>query len=180
MSDGETRVHEFRQHWVTLLGPFLLLLAGLAIFKYGRDFFLSREGRLLLSGLFGTFEPMLGPQGVKTLEEIAEPVVIIFLILVFALPFVSAYVVRATTRLGVDSHQIIWRRGVFARDITQIEIGEIVGVNVSQTLLGRLLNFGDVDVETRGEDRLVMRVMDDARAFAGLVLDYKHSIAGAR
>ena len=173
MSEGE-RVYRFRPHWVTLLGPLLLAILGVVVFKFGRDFFSSREGGLLIEGVFGSFEPVLGRKGVTELEGYAEPVAVLGLVLLFGLPFLSAYLVRATTVLSVDSRQIIWRRGVLARDITQIEIGEIVGVNVSQTLMGRVLGYGTVDVETRGEDRLVMRLMDDARGFAGLVLDFKH------
>ena len=89
----------------------------------------------------------------------------------------SVLAVRAATLLWVDEEQIIWRRGVFARKITQVEIGEIVGVNVSQSLLGRLLGYGDVDVETRGADRLVEKCLANARGFAGLVLDLKHQRA---
>jgi hypothetical protein len=176
--DNQTeRVYEFRPHWVVLVGPALLALAGVAAFKFGRDFFLSREGVLFTNGLFGTFEPLIGPQGVGILEKAAEPLAILFLFLLFGWPLVRAFILRAATVLGVDSQQIIWRRGIIERDITQVEIGEIVGVNVSQSLIGRLLGFGTVDIETRGEDRLVMKMMDDPRGFAGLVLDFKHRLA---
>jgi len=170
----QDRIYEFRPHWVTLMSPVLLAIFGVVVFKFGRDFFLSREGQLLIDGVFGSFEPAIGRKGVEELESYAGPIAIFGLILLFGLPFLSAYLVRATTVLSVDPRQIIWRRGVLIRDVTQIEIGEIVGVNVSQTLMGRMLGYGTVDVETRGEDRLVMRLMDDARGFAGLVLDFKH------
>jgi uncharacterized membrane protein YdbT with pleckstrin-like domain len=175
--DQNERVYEFRPHWIMLVRPTLIALAGIAVYKFGRDFFSSREGVLFANGLFGTLGPLLGPQGVETLERLAQPLVILLLILVFGLPLLRAFILRATTSLGVDSRQIIWRRGIFLRDITQVEIGEIVGVNVAQSLLGRLLGFGTVDIETRGEDRLVMPMMDKARGFAGLVLDFKHRFA---
>ncbi len=95
----------------------------------------------------------------------------------FGLPLFWALAVRAATILRVDGQQIIWRRGVFARDITQVEIGEVVGVNVYETFIGRILGFGTVDIETRGNDRLVAYMIANARGFAGLVLDFKHRLA---
>ncbi len=178
MTEQETeRVWAFRAHWVTLLYPLLIALVGVAIFKFGRDFFVSRKGELFASDMLRALEPAIGAENVHALEKYAEPASIVVLALLFGLPLAKAWIVRATTSLGVDGRQILYRRGVIARDITQIEIGEIVGVNVSESLLGRLLGFGTVDIETRGEDRLVMDLVGNARGFAGLVLDLKHRLA---
>lgn len=144
MSERQTeRVCELRPNWVTLVGPLLLAPIGVAVFKYGRDFFTSREGVLLQNGVFGSIEPVIGPDGVKMPENSAEPAAIILLFLLFGLPLIRALILRATTSLGVDSRQIIRRRGVIARDITRIEIGEIVGVNVSQSLARAALRLWD-------------------------------------
>jgi len=178
MSEGETgRVYEFKPHWLTMVGPWLLALVGVAVFKFGRDFLASREGVQLANEFLRAVAPVLGPNGVKTLENVAAPAGVVLLFLIFGLPLAWAWIRRSTTILAVDGRQIIWRRGVIARDITQVEIGEIVGVNVSQSLFGRLFGYGTVDVETRGEDRLVMELVGNARGFAGLVLDFKRRLA---
>ena len=168
---------EFKPHWVTLARPTLLALLGLALYKFGRDFAQSRAGMLEIDRLLRGIEPVIGVDGVKQLVKFAEPASIGVVVLVFGLPLFWALAVRAATILRVDGQQIIWRRGVFARDITQVEIGEVVGVNVYETFIGRILGFGTVDIETRGNDRLVAYMIANARGFAGLVLDFKHRLA---
>jgi uncharacterized membrane protein YdbT with pleckstrin-like domain len=171
-----TRIWEFRPHWVTLLRPFSIALIGVVIFKFGSDFFASRQGAAFSSDILRGLKPAIGPRGVTALESYAEPLSILLLTLLFGLPLLKAWILRATTCLAVDDRQILWRRGIIARDITQIEIGEIVGVNVYESVLGRILGYGTVDIETRGEDRLVMHTVGGARGFAGLVLDIKHRL----
>ena len=171
------RVWDFKPHWVTLARPILLALLGLGLYKFGRDFAQSRAGMLETDRLLRGIEPMIGADGVKQLVKFAEPASIGVVVLVFGLPLFWALAVRAATILRVDGQQIIWRRGVFARDITQVEIGEVVGVNVYETFIGRILGFGTVDIETRGNDRLIAYMIANARGFAGLVLDFKHRLA---
>lgn len=171
------RIWEFRPHWVTLLRPLLIALVGVVIYIFGHDFLASRQGVAFVNGIVRALEPAIGPRGVAALESYAEPGAIVILALLFGLPLLKAWIVRGTTCLAVDDRQILWRRGIIARDITQIEISEIVGVNVYESLLGRILGYGTVDIETRGEDRLVMNTVGGARSFAGLVLDIKHRLA---
>ena len=170
------RTWEFRPHWVTLVPPLSIALIGVIVFKFGRDFLVSHEGIAFANDLLRALEPAIGREAVAALEKYAEPGSILILALLFGSPLLKAWIVRATIRLAVDDRQILFRRGVIARDITQIEIGEIVGVNVYESVLGRLLGYGKVDIETRGEDRLVMDTVSNARGFAGLVLDIKHRL----
>ena len=168
------RTWEFRPHWVMLVRPFLIAVIGVIIFKFGRDFLVSHKGVAFTNDMLRALEPAIGPEAVAALEKYAEPGSILILALLFGAPLLKTWIVRATTCLAVDDRQIVFRRGIIARDITQIEIGEIVGVNVNESVLGRILGYGTVDIETRGEDRLVMDTVGDARGFAGLVLDIKH------
>ncbi len=180
MTDRDaTRVWEFRPHWVVLVRPLLFALIGVAIFIFGRQFATSRHGESLIDEFIRAAQPLLGEDGTRTLLKSAEPLSIALLALFFGLPLLGALIRRASTSITVDGWQIIFRRGILARAITQVEIGEVVGVNVTQTVLGRLLGFGTIDVETRGEDRLFVRGIGDARGFAGLVLDSKRRF-GAR
>ena len=81
-----------------------------------------------------------------------------------------ALAVNATTTIEVDERQIVFRAGVFARQIRQVEIREIVGIDVLESMSGRVLGYGTVDVETRGYDRLVTHVIGGVRELAGFVL----------
>jgi hypothetical protein len=165
---------EFKPHWLTLFGPAVRAIIGVVLYKFARDFFTSSQGEALLGPGLLQLGQTFGAPVVRTIERFAEPVGVGFLLLFFILPLGWAWLVRETTQFSVDHRQIIWRRGVIARAITQVEIGEIVGVNVYESIMGRLFGYGTVDVETRGEDRLVAKMLDGARGFAGLVLDLKH------
>jgi uncharacterized membrane protein YdbT with pleckstrin-like domain len=85
-------------------------------------------------------------------------------------PLVWALAVNATTIIEVDERQIVFCAGVFARQIRQVEIREIVGISVLESMSGRVLGYGTIDVETRGYDRLVTHVIGRARELAGFVL----------
>ncbi len=168
---------EFKRHWVTLVRPVFIALLGVVIYKYGHDFANSRAGAHELDEFLRGIESIIGVGGANWLLKAGTPVAIGVLTILFGFPLAWALAVRATTLLDVDNQQILWRRGVFAQTVTQIEIGEVVGVNVSQTFVGRLLGYGTVDIETRGNDRLLAHFIGNARGFAGLVLDMKHHIA---
>jgi len=177
-SVADDRIWDFRPHWLMLVRPSILAFVGLALFKYGRDYALSRSGGVEVERFLRALEPLIGGAGLRALREWGEFACLLALLLFFGTPLLWALAVRATTVLRVDGRQIVWRRGVFARAITQIEIGELVGVNVYESLIGRIFGFGTVDVETRGEDRLVVRFLENARGFAGLVLDAKRRSRG--
>jgi len=80
---------------------------------------------------------------------------------VFVYP-VLALAVRATI-LRVTA-AIIWRRGLRARH-NQVEIARWSALT-STNLHRRILGFGTVDIETRGNDRLVANMIANARGFA--------------
>ena len=170
------RTWEFKPHWVTLLLPFLIALIGVIIFEFAREFMVSREGAAFANDILRVLEPAIGPEAVAALEKYAERGSILILALLFGSPLLKAWIVRATTRLAVDDRQVLFGRGAIARVVTQVEIGEIVAVNVYQSVLGRILGYGKVDIETRGEDRLVMDTVGDPRGFAELVLDIKRRL----
>jgi len=152
----------------------MIALVGLVLIRFGLDFARSRAGALEIDRLPREIATIVGVTPPLEFAPSASFLLGLLLAFLFLAPLLWALAVRATTILRVDDRQIIWRRGVFARDITQLEIGEVVGVNVYETFMGRLLGFGTVDIETRGEDRLVAHLIANARGFAGLVLDFKH------
>jgi uncharacterized membrane protein YdbT with pleckstrin-like domain len=98
------------------------------------------------------------------------PLVICVIVWICGWPLVWALAVNATTIIEVDERQIVFCAGVFARQIRQVEIREIVGISVLESMSGRVLGYGTIDVETRGYDRLVTHVIGRARELAGFVL----------
>jgi uncharacterized membrane protein YdbT with pleckstrin-like domain len=70
------------------------------------------------------------------------------LIAAFALGF--AYLKRASTEIAVTDRRIIFKRGLIRRHTVEMNMQKVESVDVDQTLLGRLFNYGDVTVRGVG------------------------------
>ena len=62
----------------------------------------------------------------------------------------TALVRRATTELVLTDRRIIAKRGLVSRDTVEMNLGKVESVHVNQSLLGRLLDYGDVTVVGTG------------------------------
>jgi uncharacterized membrane protein YdbT with pleckstrin-like domain len=61
-----------------------------------------------------------------------------------------AVVRRATTELVLTDRRIIAKRGFIARDTVEMNLGKVESLHVTQGLLGRLLDYGNVTVVGTG------------------------------
>lgn len=66
------------------------------------------------------------------------------------LVILAALVRRATTELVLTDRRIIAKRGLVSRDTVEMNLGKVESVHVNQSLLGRLLDYGDVTVVGTG------------------------------
>lgn len=62
----------------------------------------------------------------------------------------AALIRRATTELVLTDRRIIAKRGLVSRDTVEMNLGKVESVHVNQSLLGRLLDYGDVTVVGTG------------------------------
>jgi uncharacterized membrane protein YdbT with pleckstrin-like domain len=70
------------------------------------------------------------------------------LIAFFVLTF--AHLKRASTEIAVTDRRIIFKRGLIRRHTVEMNMQKVESVDVDQTLLGRLFNYGDVTVRGVG------------------------------
>ncbi len=80
-------------------------------------------------------------------EVIAGAVVALALGIIVLL---AAAIRRATTELVLTDRRIITKRGLISRDTVEMNLGKVESVHVNQSLLGRLLDYGDVTVVGTG------------------------------
>jgi uncharacterized membrane protein YdbT with pleckstrin-like domain len=66
------------------------------------------------------------------------------------LAILAAIVRRQTTELVLTDRRIIAKRGLISRDTVEMNLGKVESIHVSQSLLGRLLDYGDVTVVGTG------------------------------
>jgi uncharacterized membrane protein YdbT with pleckstrin-like domain len=72
------------------------------------------------------------------------------LIALAALSFMSAGIDCWTTEIAVTDERVIMKRGLIRRDTIEINMPKVEGVDVHQSILGRLLNYGTVTVRGTG------------------------------
>ena len=70
--------------------------------------------------------------------------------------FAHMMIVRATTEIGVTTNRLIYKRGLIARQIGELNIDRIEGVSVEQGILGRIFGYGRVAVRGMGVGEVVL------------------------
>ena len=59
---------------------------------------------------------------------------------------------RWTTEVAVTDRRIIYKTGFINRHTVEMNMDKVVRVDVTQSILGRLLNYGDITIEGAGEN----------------------------
>jgi uncharacterized membrane protein YdbT with pleckstrin-like domain len=81
-------------------------------------------------------------------------------IIFFSLPslftlFIRPIILRATDEFGITNKRVIVKTGLFARKTVEMNLNKIESVNVDQSILGRLLDFGTITIIGTGGTREV-------------------------
>jgi uncharacterized membrane protein YdbT with pleckstrin-like domain len=81
------------------------------------------------------------------------------------LRFAQMMVVKATTEIAITTARLIYKRGLVARYVGEMSIDRIEGVNVLQTILGRIFGYGRVMVRGMGVGEVVLPPLANPIAF---------------
>jgi uncharacterized membrane protein YdbT with pleckstrin-like domain len=68
--------------------------------------------------------------------------------------FLGHLIRHVTTKLYVFENELIYRKGLIARDRTTTPISEITGLRVIQSIAGRIFSYGTLAIETRGVEQI--------------------------
>lgn len=66
--------------------------------------------------------------------------------------FVIAWFRRWTTETDVTNLRVVHKTGFITRKTFEISIDKVASVQVDQSIMGRILNYGDVVIENMGDD----------------------------
>lgn len=110
------------------------------------------------------------PDGVSFFEsiKIIHPGIRLFSFLMFLLglvKFAQMMVVKATTEIAVTNSRLVYKRGLIARHVGEISIDRIEGVNVLQSITGRMFNYGRVMIRGMGVGEVTLPPIEDPIAF---------------
>ncbi len=152
LTDDEELIHIAEFHWMYTVNAVFNMIFSFAL-AIGIIIFALK------------FEPvMLGniaPEGAGFIERFMSlhPVVKILSLLIFllgVLKFVQMMIIKITTEIGVTDIRLVYKRGLVARAVGEINIDRIEGVNVLQGILGRIFGYGRVMVRGMGVGEVVL------------------------
>lgn len=159
LGPNEELVHIGKFHWVYTLSAFLSILWGIL------GSILVIIGGMYIQKTFGKF-----PEDASWIEQIRilHPGfrIVSFMVFLFGLlSFARKMINQATTEIAVTNVRIIYKRGLIARYIGEINIDRIEGVNILQTIFGRIMNYGRLAVRGMGIGEVILPVIADPVAF---------------
>ncbi|MDH5723785.1 MAG: PH domain-containing protein [Alphaproteobacteria bacterium] len=159
LGPDEELVHIGKFHWMYTVSAFLSIFWGLV-------------GAILVIVIATYAYGVIGklPTNASAIGSIQHlhPVIRIFSFLVFIfglMRFAQMMVVKATTEIAITSNRLVYKRGLIARHVGEINIDRIEGVNVLQTILGRIFNFGRIMVRGMGVGEVLLPSIEDPISF---------------
>jgi hypothetical protein len=89
----------------------------------------------------------------------------VFIFLMGLLRFAQMMVIQATTEIAVTTSRLVYKRGLVARYVGEMSVDRIEGVNVLQTVMGRIFNYGRVMVRGMGVGEVILPPIADPLKF---------------
>jgi uncharacterized membrane protein YdbT with pleckstrin-like domain len=79
--------------------------------------------------------------------------------------FVIAWFKRWTTETDVTNLRVVHKTGFITRKTFEISVDKVASVSVDQSILGRILNYGNVIIENMGDDKQTIEMIASPLAF---------------
>lgn len=90
-----------------------------------------------------------------------HPAALLLLLLFSCVSLVRAIIRQMTTEIFVTTKRIIFKRGWISRNTIELNLNRVEGLDVNQSILGRISNFGTVTVRGTGIGSELMRDVKD-------------------
>jgi uncharacterized membrane protein YdbT with pleckstrin-like domain len=148
LGEGEVVRHVAHKHWVIFVVPVFQLLVGLVLAGIGYK--------------IGDFWVWLG-----WLMRVLGLVIVAF----GALHLLGAWLTRVTTELAVTNRKVIGKWGLISRRTIEQRLEKIDSIEVEQTILGRILGYGTVEVRGSGVSMTPLRMIAGPLTFRRRVED---------
>lgn len=152
LSEDETLIHVAKFHWVYNVSAVLNIVISFAL-AIGVIWIAIKYQPMILKT-----PPTAGLSFVDQIRTLHPGVKILsfFLIVLGVLKFAQMMIVKATTEIGVTDIRMVYKQGLVARAVGEINIDRVEGVNVLQGVLGRLFGYGRVMVRGMGVGEVVL------------------------
>jgi uncharacterized membrane protein YdbT with pleckstrin-like domain len=89
------------------------------------------------------------------------------------------YIIWRSESYTISDQRVLLRRGVIGRFSRSIGIGRVQDVTTSQGLLGRVFDYGTVEIESAGKDGAeILAYVPDPQDFRNVLLEQLHPGVG--
>ena len=110
---------------------------------------------------------------VVVVRAMSQPIWSWIALALFGLPalyfLARTWFIRWVTEVAVTNQRIIFKRGFIQRHTIEMNMDKVESVDVEQSLLGRIFNFGDITVRGTGSGFEPLRRIDDPLHFRAQV-----------
>ena len=146
LQPNERVLYESRLHWLIYLPGSLLLCAAIIV-------------AVAAQLLFGS----------DTMTQFIAYAVAALIGLVAVVLLIDEWIRRKTTEVAVTDRRIIFKRGLFRRHTIEMNMDKVESVDVDQSVLGRMFNFGTIVIHGTGSDVEPLRRIEDPLHFGSYV-----------
>lgn len=144
LQPGENIQHVSRLHWIVYLPGLFWVIIGVA----GLIVLASNQTNPIPPGLFVTV--------------IAVGVILIF----------HAWFRRWTTEIAVTNRRVVYKRGFIRRHTIEMNMDKVESVDVDQSILGRLFDYGTITVHGTGAGIEPLHNIGSPLEFRNFVMAY--------
>lgn len=140
LQPGERVLYSTNAHWIFYFPAILAWIAALALFVASRQ---TTVYSVMILCLFGS--------GLVALVALYWTV--------------AGWFHRFTTETDVTNLRVVHKTGFIKRRTFEMALDKVESVDVDQSILGRILNYGDVTIRGIGEGIETIRTVDSPLAF---------------
>lgn len=162
LTDGEDLVHLGRFHWMYNLQAVMNIIFSIGLAAALIVFTIKMQP--MFFGDADVFETLSLLEKIQSLHP-GVRILAFFIVVLGLLKFAQMMIIKATTEIGITNKRLIYKRGLVARYVGEINIDRIEGVNVLQGVFGRIFNYGRIMVRGMGVGEVVLPPIADPIKF---------------
>lgn len=152
LSEGEELIYGGEFHWMYNVSAVVNIVFGVILAIMIIVFAVKMEP--LMFNTVG-FDQMSWLEKIRNLHP-GIKILSFFVVLMGLMRFVQMMIIKATTEIAITNKRLVYKRGLVARYVGEMNIDRIEGVNVVQGVFGRMFDYGRVMVRGMGVGEVVL------------------------
>lgn len=162
LTDGEELVHLGHFHWMYNAQAILNIVFSGALAVALLVFAIKMQP--LVFGGGEAYAQLSWIDQVRVLHP-GVKILAFFVLVLGVLKFAQMMIIRATTEIAITNKRLVYKRGLVARYVGEMNIDRIEGVNVLQGVMGRIFNYGRIMVRGMGVGEVILPPIEDPIKF---------------